>query len=235
MRAQAAVPAAHEPHHHPSYTDSLVRVLRVEVPPNSVTLLHSHAVDYTWVAVGASQVINAVEGKPDATINSADGSVHFTRGGFSHIARNEGSTPFFNVTIELLRPQEHPRNLCEVVLAGEPTDCPRATTRAREHFSGVRIVPQFETDQLRVTMLTLDGGATLLIQPSTAPPLLVNVDDTDGDATLRCELPGAAPRVPIGSRSGDVAVLDASAMCAVRNPGSARVRLLSLEFLRPAR
>ena len=233
--AQNAVPAAQEPHHHPSYTDSLVRVLRVEVPPHSTTLLHSHAVDYTWVAVGASEVINAVQGKPDATIKSADGSVHFTRGGFAHLARNEGSAPFFNVTIELLRAQEHPRNLCEAVLAGEPTDCPRATARAREQYSGAKAAPQFETDQVRVTLITLDPGTTLLIRPQTIAPLLVNIDDTDGEATARCELGGAAPRIALGSRSGDVTPLDAGAMCAIRNPGQGRLRVLALDFTAPHR
>src|SRR3984893_9402727 len=99
--AQRAVAVTTEPHHHLTWTDSLVRVFRVEVPARSATLLHEHAVDYFWIAVGASEFVNAVAGKPEARVVAPDASVHFTRGGFAHIARNEGGSPFSNVTFEL--------------------------------------------------------------------------------------------------------------------------------------
>src|SRR6185436_2123282 len=67
-----AVLAKKEPHHHLVYEDSTLRVLRVRVPAHDTTLLHEHDPDYFWIALGASTVVNAKLGAPDATISSAD-------------------------------------------------------------------------------------------------------------------------------------------------------------------
>ena len=219
-----------EPHHHATYEDALVRVLRVEVAPHERTLLHEHAVDYFWIAVGASDIVNAIPGQPEVKLTPADGSVRFTRGAFVHVARNEGDSPFFNVTIELFRAQTNPRNLCEQVIATETANCPAAMSRTGGEFSGAKLWPAFETDQVRVTLITIEPGATLLVDALASPPLLINVDDTDGEATLRCELPDASERTALGSRSGDVATLAKGAQCAVRNPGVSRVRVLAVTF-----
>ena len=233
--AQGAVAVSAEPHHHLTWTDSLVRVFRVEVPPRSATQLHEHAVDYFWIAVGASEFVNAVAGKPETRVTAPDASVHFTRGGFAHIARNEGDAPFFNVTFELLRPQANPRNLCEQVVPGEPGDCQRAMAIAREEFNGAPVRPEFETDQLSVALLAIDPNGTLQLAPAADPVLIVSVDDTSGEATLRCDVLGTASRTTLGSRSGDVSALPKAVQCAIRNPGQSRVRLLALDFKPSAR
>ncbi|HVT40564.1 MAG TPA: hypothetical protein VHE78_16090 [Gemmatimonadaceae bacterium] len=233
--AQRPVPVTAEPHHHLTWTDSLVRVFRVEVPPRRATQLHEHAVDYFWIAVGASEFVNAVAGKPEATVVAADASVHFTRGGFAHVARNEGASPFFNVTFELLRPQANPRNLCEQVLPGDAGDCQRAMMIADEEFKGAPVRPEFETDQIAVALLTIDPNGTLQIAPASDPVLIVGIDDTGGEATLRCDVLGTASRNTLGSRSGDVSALPKGVSCAIRNPGPSRVRLLALDFKSSAR
>src|SRR4051794_14729145 len=83
-----AVLAKGEPHHHLVYEDATLRVLRVRVPAHDTTLLHEHDPDYFWIALGSSEVVNAKLGAPDATIKSADLSIHYTRGKFAHVARN---------------------------------------------------------------------------------------------------------------------------------------------------
>src|ERR1019366_1751646 len=121
--AQKAVPLTSEPHHHLVYTDERLRVFRVEVPAHSSTLIHEHAVDYFWIAVGPSEFVNAAVGKDEVKVVAQDGSVHFTRGGFAHLARIEGAQPFHNVSVELLAAQTNPRNLCEPVLPDQPPEC----------------------------------------------------------------------------------------------------------------
>ena len=153
-----AVLARNEPHHHPAYEDSLVRVLRVDVPGHDTTLLHEHGPDYFWIALGASEVINVRLGQPDATIRSADLSMHYTVGRFAHVARNPGTKAFRNITVELLRSQTNVQNLCEEVVAGAPLIC--TSTRVYRGL-GVLERPMFETDQLRVSLLTLDAGGKL--------------------------------------------------------------------------
>src|SRR5215467_3914373 len=108
-----AVLAKREPHHHLVYEDSTIRVLRVRVPPHDTTLLHEHDPDYFWISLGPSTLINVRPGTPDASVSSADLAFHYAVGPFAHIARNPGSAPFDNITVELLEPQTHVHNLCE--------------------------------------------------------------------------------------------------------------------------
>src|SRR5579872_2874783 len=149
VRAQSiagAVLAKREPHHHVAFEDSVLRVLRVHVAGHDTTLLHEHDADYFWVALGASTVVNAKLGAPDATITSSDLSVHYTLGQFAHVARNPGGSAFDNITVELLGRQTNPRNLCEAAVSGTPVRCARA--RQGAWVRGATEHAAFETDQL---------------------------------------------------------------------------------------
>jgi len=161
-----AVLAKKEPHHHLVYEDSTLRVLRVRVPAHDTTLLHEHDPDYFWIALGASTVVNAKLGAPDATISSPDLSIHFTPGNFAHVARNPGTAPFDNITVELLEPQKDVRNLCEPALADKPLDCRRASERSAM-FIGATEHPAFATARRRVSLVTIPPNAT--IRPGVPP------------------------------------------------------------------
>ena len=176
-----AVLAKHEPHHHLVYEDSTIRVLRVRVPANDTTLLHEHDPDYFWVALGASTVVNVKPGFPDADITSGDLSFHYTFGKFGHIARNPGTVPFDNITVELLEPQTDPRNLCEPARADTPLDCPPPSS---EFFSGAVEHPALTTAQLRVSLLTISAGGTLQPGARTIDAWLIAVDSADAGRGL---------------------------------------------------
>jgi len=155
-----AVLAKREPHHHLVYEDSVMRVLRVRVGPHDTTLLHEHDPDYFWIALGPSEVVNAKRGAADATIKSADLSIHYTPGQFAHVARNPGSIPFDNITVELLRSQGAVRNLCEPAVANQPLDCPRQGASARDHLlRGADEHPAFATSRLRISLATIAPNA----------------------------------------------------------------------------
>jgi len=108
----AAVPITSEQHHHLALQNDYVRLFEVEVPPHQSTLLHQHDYDYIYIAIGDAQFTNILPGEAPAALKMADGDIHFSRGGFAHLARNDANTPFRNVTIELLRPQGAVRNQC---------------------------------------------------------------------------------------------------------------------------
>jgi hypothetical protein len=149
-----AVPIPKEPHHHLVLENDYVRVFRVSVPAHDATLLHQHDVPYLYVALGPADVINAIQGKPEVRLVMADAQVGYSRGGFAHIARNESGLPFNNVTVELLKPQGEPRNICaEVVPGGEQEACGKSLTAKR---NGVAYVPQFATDVTRVGVTRFD-------------------------------------------------------------------------------
>ena len=228
--AQKPVPLTSEPHHHLVYTGERLRVFRVEVPAHGSTLIHEHAVDYFWIAVGPSDFANAVVGKDEAKVVAQDGSVHFTRGGFAHLARIEGDLPFHNVSIELPQAQTNPRNLCEPVLPEQPLDCATAMTRAATLFSGADVRPEFETDQVRVTLLTLAARARLELARHTHAPLLVAVDDAAGAIKSTCPVVDVPKGLALQSRSGNTYRLTGSARCIVTNETRSTVRFLAIEF-----
>ena len=97
---QIAVPVTGEPHHHQVYSDTHVRSFSVEVPAHTSTLLHQHERDYVWVGLGAATFVNAVAGKAEVPVVAVNGSVHFSKGGFAHVARikdakNSGCPRFY--------------------------------------------------------------------------------------------------------------------------------------------
>lgn len=227
---EKAVPVTGEPHHHLVYSSEYVRAFDVEVPPHSATMLHEHAVDYIWVALGDADVINAVAGRPEARLQIKDGTVHFTRGGFAHIARNETDAAFRNVTIELLKPQMNPRNICDEVLSWTPTDC-RSMTNEGLQFKGVTVRAAFQTDQMFVRVIQVEPGATLSVPTSKAPPLLVAMEGTEAEAMVQAKGAGGA----FGSgaralRSGDMVASPPDLAMQIRNTGKAPARFLVLEF-----
>lgn len=178
---RGAVFAEREPHHHLAYRDSTLRVLRVRVPAHDTTLLHEHDPDYFWIALGASTVVNAKLGTPDATISSADLSMHYTPGNFAHVARNPGSSPFDNITVELLEPQTNVRNLCEPAVAGKPLDCP---AKSKAFVLGATEHPAFETNRLRVSLATIEPGAALRPVSPAHRSWVIALDTTDARRSL---------------------------------------------------
>jgi hypothetical protein len=213
-----AVLAQREPHHHATFTDSVIRVLRVRVPAHDSTLLHEHDPDYFWIALGASDVVNVRHGMPDAVIKSADMSVHYTPGHFAHVARNPGAVPFDNITVELLRPQSNVRNLCEPAMGGKPLDC-RGPAGTAESFSGAAEHPAFTTDQLRVSVVTLGGGATMRSR-GAARTWLIALDTADTKSALAIQGHGAWTGGVYRANDGKIAIHNTSARA---------VRMLAVE------
>lgn len=215
-----AVLAKREPHHHLAYEDSTLRVLRVHVPPHDTTLLHEHDRDYFWIALGSSEVVNARLGAPDAVIKSADLSVHYTVGNFAHVARNPGDMPFDNITVELLEPQTNLRYLCELAAPVAPVLC-----RVPRQLPGVAELPSFQTDQLRVSLATIQPGALVQARPETARVWVIALDTADAGGALAIEGPG--------EWRGGVFRSTAPGVWRVRNRGTVAVRVLTVVPLGP--
>src|SRR2546429_90350 len=74
-QAPVAVPIPKEPHHQLVFENSYVRVFRVNIPPHESTLLHQHDLPYIYVALGPTDVIHAVAGKPEAHLVMTDGQI----------------------------------------------------------------------------------------------------------------------------------------------------------------
>ena len=233
-QAPKSVPVTSEPHHHLVFTTPTLRVFRVEVPKGTSTLLHEHAVDYFWIGIGSAQFENEIPGKPVAKVVSTDGAVHFTRGKFAHVANIDGPSTFYNVTLEVPLEQTNPRNLCAVVIAGEKMNCPEASKRAIAVYTSVKSLPEFETDQTRVTLLTVEPDQALEIKHPVNSPVLVAVDAAEGTLHTTCNDPAGAKTDQIQPKSGDSFVVKATTACILHNASPKAVRFLVVDFL-PAR
>lgn len=232
LRAQAPVPLAHgdvpgEPHHHLKIENTYVRAYYVEVPPHGETQLHQHDHDYIFVTLGASDVTNAVLGKPEAHLVLKDGEVRFTRGGFAHVARNNSDAPFRNVTIELLHPQNGPRNLCEKIVDGALNDCPQSDSDSplKALLQLFRVKRLFETNEILMTLVTLARNVNHSEQASQSARLLIVCNNSE----LRVDLPGESSKT---LQSGEVFWLAAGTapkITSLIEQGSSRFLLVSFK------
>jgi hypothetical protein len=170
--APTAVPLATEPHHQLVLENSYVRVYRVSIPAHSATLLHQHDLPYVSVSLGPADFVNAVTAKPEVHVVLADGQVGYSRGGFAHIARTDAGVVFNNVTVELLKPQGEPQNLCAKVVAAAPlaSSCPDAASAPKKETSSV---PQFKTDEITAQLDSYGPGAQPIEIAARVPTLLV--------------------------------------------------------------
>src|ERR1700735_327260 len=148
--APSAAPLATEPHHKLVFENPYVRVFLVNIPPHDATLLHQHDLPYVSVSLGPADFINAVAGRPEAHVVLADGQVGYSRGGFAHIARTDSGMVFNNVTIELLKPQGEPQNVCAKIIPGATSvPCPETPAGRENEIFGQ---PQFKTDEMTVRL-----------------------------------------------------------------------------------
>jgi hypothetical protein len=211
-QAPTAVPIPKEPHHHLVLENDYVRVFRVSVPAHEATLLHQHDVPYVYVSLGPADVINAVQGKPEAHLVMADGQLGYSRGGFAHIARNESDAPFNNVTIELLHPQGEPRNLCAQIVPGAASGgCDKTLASTREgRISSVE--PQMETVEMNLDLVHL--GPEAKSRGIAVPPqsLLIALNESE----IQVDVEGKPTHTLHG---GEVTWIDAGSHRGVFNPG----------------
>ncbi len=172
-QAPQPVPVRNEPRHHLAFENSLLRVFRVEVAPHDSTLLHQHALDYIFVSLGASDVINAPQGKPEIHLQLADGEVRYAPATVIHVARNLSDKPFRNLTIEFLQPQGAAHNLCRQIVPGDLGPCDRQSGPA------FQIEPVFETDKLRVEIVRLTPSAEKTTLDSSGDSLIAALDEAE--------------------------------------------------------
>ena len=174
IKPEGAVPVSAEPHHAHVFQNDYVRVYNVTVPPLDATMLHQHDLPYIYLTLGTTDVINAVAGKPEAHLLLEDGSTRYSPGGFAHIARTDAGILFRNITVELVHPQSEPRNLGDKASDRPLGSCPQSTAAANsnDQIPGQQVVPCFETDELRLELVIVEGGKDY-VQPSPGTAALL--------------------------------------------------------------
>lgn len=225
----APVPLTSEHHHHLVFSSPQVRAFYVVIPVNDQTLVHQHNVNYVWVGLGDADVVNATVNKSPIRLHSRDGMLHFSPGRFAHKAINVGNTTYRNVTVELLQEQTNPHNLCEEVLEGKPLHCIPATAGMYSQGPGVKVTPDFATDEIEFDTVTVAAGHQVMLAGAAIPPLVIALTRTTARAIPTS---GGVGRTNARAlNTGDVVSARANAKLTLRNTGSDSARFLVFDFL----
>jgi beta-alanine degradation protein BauB len=209
------VEITNEAHHHVVLENQYVRVFQVEVAPRESTLMHWHRHDYVFVTLGASDVSNEVKGKPPVGLKLQDGETRFVPGNFAHIARNNATTPFRNVTIELLQDEKARTR------APAPWDEERGVHVLNEGTQEIL----FAKDGARVSEFELQPGGSVPSHHHSGPHLVVAVTDLD----LRSDVKGQEP-MPGHFKSGDVKWLPGGYTHTLTNIGKQVAKFVTVEL-----
>jgi quercetin dioxygenase-like cupin family protein len=140
-----------EPHHHLVLKNEYVKVFHVVVKPGDSIPMHRHDQDTITIAIGDQMVSVGYPDKLDAHQKNSDGQLRLQITGTVHSTRVDPGTKYHTVAVELRLPQGNPRNLCAVVMAGQPLICPKMPAEASS--SKYIAQPQFESDQTRVQLV----------------------------------------------------------------------------------
>jgi len=186
------VPINEEPHHRLVLQNEFTHVYNVMVPGLDGTLLHQHDLPYLYVTLGPADIVNGIVGKPELHQVLQDGEVHYTPGHFAHIVRTDSGMAFRNITIELVRPQGTPKNLCKDVIPGEALNCPEQPPTVESKKGKKRApevvadedVPYFESDEVRVDLHRVSSGTDYVDAEAKFDVLLVGLTNSNLDANL---------------------------------------------------
>jgi hypothetical protein len=179
------VPLNGEPHHQIVLRNDFVQVYSVSVQPLDATLVHRHDLPYLAVSLGATEVANAVVGKPEVRLSLQDGQVIYSPGGFAHAVRTDAGMVFRNVTLELAKPQGAARNVCKQIVAG-PLACPQETARSKKPAAEPADddIPYLETDEVRVDVIKVSSGRDYTEASPKQNAVLVALTNADLDVNL---------------------------------------------------
>ncbi len=202
------VPVSQEPKHHLVLENQYTRVYQVEVPAGQATLLHRHDHDYVYVVLGDARISNEVAGRPPVEQQVKDGDVNFAPGGFAHIARNVGPTPFRNVTIEVLRKS------ISVSRSG--------SGGGTDGYSWGTVLT---TDAVMVTRNDLRPGGLILKHRHDSDHMVVALNDLQ----LKNDITGKGA-LDIRQKAGDVVWIKGGFEHTLTNIGPEPARFLVLEF-----
>jgi quercetin dioxygenase-like cupin family protein len=219
LSAQTKVDITAEPHHHLTLENKYVRVFDVSVPPGQATLPHVHSHDYVYVAIGPSEITNQVEGKPVTQTKLQDGQTQAVDGGFTHVVRTVSSTPFRNITVELLQDAEARKS-------PPPRWGPNGEDeRGLQVLDGGTKDIMFVKDGVRVSEIDLRPGGMIPKHHHVGPHMIVAVTDL----TLSTDVQGRGVST-IQLKAGESKWFPGDFTHTLMNIGKQQAKFVGLEF-----
>ncbi|MGH9705004.1 MAG: hypothetical protein ACRD4K_16640 [Candidatus Acidiferrales bacterium] len=222
--AQSPAALTSEPHHHLKLENDFVRVFYMEVAPQQSTLLHQHDNPYVYVVLGSARFTNKALDKKPVDVALKDGQIRYSAENPVHVATNPMETPFRNVTIEFLKPQGEAKNLCEIVVEHKPLNCPPGgAVHATKPAAGQSTsVPEFETEEVKASLVRLGDKAQAAIAADAPDTLIVALENSALKVTQQGK--------PATLRPGGVAWIARGSEATISNTGQSIARYLAIEF-----
>ena len=203
---QSPVEISGEAHHHPKFENEFVRVWDVTVSAGEATLWHVHRNDNVVVTLGDANLrLENVTGAP-AEAQWKFGEVRFAKATYTHRAMNIGTTPFHNLTVELLKPTN---------FVADPAALP-AEEAGR--------APILENDRVRVYRLALAPGEAQAMHRHPLPGLVVTITAAEIEVTAN----GKPVRHPV--KSNDVSWQAGGVTHSIKNVGTTSFESLIIEI-----
>jgi hypothetical protein len=173
-QAPPAITLDEEAHHHLVLKNNTVKVFEIDLAPRDALLMHRHDQDEISVVLGTSTTVSTTPGQADILTISKVGDIGFTRGGWAHSMRNIGQTAYSSVLIDLQRTQTGARNLCGAQVKDTPANCP---AMAADPNAPRTDVPQFETDQVHVTLTRIRARQQAMFSEPGRDDFIVAIDE----------------------------------------------------------
>jgi quercetin dioxygenase-like cupin family protein len=204
-----------------------VRVVVLGLEPGDATPQHTHVSPHVSAALTAARLVDERPDGSEQEREMTEGALAYVPPGVSHTLKNGGSGPFRAVTIDLLKPQTGTRNRCAALLKDQKTDCSGKAAKGKLGD----LVPQIETDQTTVSLLTLDPKTEHIFKGAATPPVVVALAGTEALALIEIKVAGGA--VGKGEKplkAGDAVSSATKVPLKIRNVGSAPARFLVVDF-----
>jgi len=205
--AQSPVEISGEPRHHPKLENEFVRILDVTVAAGDATLWHVHRNDNVVVTLGGASLRLEKVGAPTAEVQWKTGDVNFGKATYTHRAINIGTTPFHNLTIELLKSPVNP--------LGVPTQTGQTSRQ-----------PVLENDRVRVYRLSLAPGEATEVHTHQLSGLAVTVTAGEIEVTTK----GKAKPDRLTLPAGDVRWRAGVTTHSIKNVGKTRFEAVDIEL-----
>ena len=196
-----------EPRHHPKFENEFVRVWDVTVPAGDATLWHIHRNDNVVVTLGGASLRIETVGAAPAEVQWKFGEVRFGKATYVHRAMNIGTTPFHNMTIEILK---SPLGSAEAIKPKEP----------------IIRAPVLENDRVRVYRVTLEPGQSTTMHTHVLPSLAVAI--TAGEIEITTEGKDKPDRVSLPAT--DVRWRGGAVTHSIKNVGKTRFEAADIEL-----
>lgn len=204
----APTPVEETSYHVLAFSNELVTVLNVFIPPKRESGFHRHSLDSVGVLIsdtartgqvlGAAATVTPLRGNGSATFTN------YAREPLVHSVAITGDVPFHNIVVELLYP---------------------APGRFTAGTRGQGYTQILDNERVRVWRLALDPGQSAAAITQSAPGVRVVIEGSE----LVESVPGRADRHKVPHK-GEFFWQDAGQTRAVRNVGASRLELVEIEL-----